>query len=256
MSEVNICNEALNIIGARSTIASMTEGSPLAIQCNLRYATVRDQLLRLAHWSFAKKYDTASLLKSAPGTTENTDAQGVWSDSWPPPPWLYSYAYPSDCLLVRAVLPQPYLTDNSTPIFPYTSAPAQPYFGRAARFKIGLDTGDNSSQVKAVFTNQQQAILCYTARVTEVSLYDALFRSALINALASELAFPVSGDKGLAQLFAGKANNMILAARVADANETIDVLDHTPDWLRIRGTLAMAPDEVYSEPFGPLFGDV
>ena len=57
MAEVDICNEALSVMGSRSTIASLTENSAEAIQCNLRYETVRDQLLRLAPWAFAKKYD-------------------------------------------------------------------------------------------------------------------------------------------------------------------------------------------------------
>jgi hypothetical protein len=257
MAEVDICNEALSVMGSRSTIASLSENSAEAIQCNLRFETIRDQLFRLAHWGFAKKYGTAAMLKSAPGTTENTDAQGVWSNDWPPPPWLYSYAYPAEGILVRAVLPQPYtLATQTTPIYPYSSTTVQPQFTRAAKFKTGLDTDSNGNTVRAIFTNQQQALLCYTAKITDTTLFDSLFRTALIHALASEIAFPLSGDKQLANMLAQKANNVILAARVADANETIDVIDHTPDWLRIRGAGGSDAVEMYTEPYGPLFGGV
>ena len=258
MSVVNICNQALNEAGARSTIASLEENSNEAIQCNLRYHQTLDQLLQLAHWDFTKRYTTLALLKSAPGTPENSDQAGVWSSAWPPPPWQYSYVRPTGCMLVRAVLPQPYLTTTETSgIFPYNEA-ALPNLSRAALFSRGIDTDSNGTSVKAIFTNQQQAIICYNDRVTDVNLFDSAFTSAFIVALASNLAFNLSGDYKLVQMLSAKANSMILAARVADANEGLTVMEHTPDWIRIRGAglTETGGGGVYAEPYGPLFGGV
>jgi len=256
MSVVNICNQALNEAGARSTIASLEENSNEAIQCNLRYHTTLEQLLQLAHWDFAKRYTTLALLKAAPGTPENSAATGVWSDAWPPPPWQYSYARPANCLLVRAVLPQPYVIQSTnTSVFPYNES-ALPNMTRAALFSRGIDTDSNDNSVKAIFTNQQQALVCYNDRVTDTSLYDSAFTSALIVALASNLAFNLSGDYKLVQMLAAKANSMILAARAIDGNEGLTVVEHTPDWIRIRGAglTETGGGGIYAEPYGPLFG--
>ncbi len=257
MSEVQICNEALSLVGTRSTITSLSESSAEAQQCNLRYATVRDRILRLAPWNFAKKVDTAAMLKAAPGTPENTEASGVWSNSWPPPPWCYSYTYPADCLLLRAVLPQPYVLESATtPIYPYTQVNVAPQFNRAARFSRGQDTDVNGNIVQGIFTNQNQAILCYTRRVTETGLFDTMFYSALVNALAGELSFPLTGETRQSQALYAQANSLIISARVSDANESMDVLDHTPDWLRVRGIGTQEIAGIYTEPYGPLFGGI
>jgi len=255
MSVINICNQALNEAGARSTIAALDEQSSEAIQCNLRYETTRDQLLQLAHWDFCKQYTTPSLLKAAPGTPENTAATGVWSDAWPPPPWFYSYARPTDCLLIRAVLPQPYAVTSGPNIFPYSNnAPAT--HGQAARFSRGLDTDSNGTKVKAIFTNQEKAILCYNAKVADTTLFEPAFTSALIVALASNLVYNLTGDRRMEIQLTQKANSMIMAARLHDANESLDVIDNTPDWLQARGVPIRGQAQGWMEPFGPLFGGV
>ena len=81
-SVVDICNAALNTVGA-NTIISLTEDSVPARLCNQRFASIRDALFRSHPWNcLIKRVQLAQ------------DATG--------PAYLYTYAYtlPSDCLRV------------------------------------------------------------------------------------------------------------------------------------------------------------
>ncbi len=51
-SETNLLNDALSQIGA-SLITGIDEGSINANHCQLFYPSLRDDLLRSAHWRFA-----------------------------------------------------------------------------------------------------------------------------------------------------------------------------------------------------------
>ncbi len=81
-SEVDICNSALNLIGA-STILSLQEDSKVGRICNQRYPHVRDSVFRSHPWN--------CLIKR---TALPQDTQA--------PEWEFSYAYtlPSDCLRI------------------------------------------------------------------------------------------------------------------------------------------------------------
>lgn len=54
LTKVAICNQALNLIGARS-IQSFDESTETARRCSALYDSSRQSLLRMHPWSFAKK---------------------------------------------------------------------------------------------------------------------------------------------------------------------------------------------------------
>jgi len=254
-SEVAIWNEALSAMGARARVSSTTENSAQARECALKYPSVRDTLLRSAPWDFAERTITAGLLKAAPGTEENPTSQSAWSTDVPPPPWQYMYLYPADCIRMLRVKFQPY-TANSTsvPIFPYSPVDRFPAQEMAVPFKRATDFADGKQRT-VVLTNVPDALFVYTARVTNPALFDPLFTEALVTSLASELAIPLAGAPGLASGLAQKANQIIMEARVADANEGLTVIEHVPDFLRVRGVASMTPlGGTLAEPYGPLFG--
>ena len=255
ISEITIWNEALSAMGARARVSSPTENSPQARECALRYSSVRDTLLRSAPWDFAERTISAGLLKAAPGTEENTESAGPWSTNWPPPPWLYMYLYPADCVRMLRVKLQPYARQTTNvPIFSYSPAENTPMQELAIPFKRSTDFADGKQRT-VVLTNAQDALFVYTARVTNPALFDVLFTEALVNSLASELCIPLAGAPGLANGLAQKANNTIMTARLADANEGLTVIEHVPDFLRVRGVSSMnASGGLYAEPYGPLFG--
>lgn len=141
-SLVSITNRALQDIGTRTTIASMSENSNEAIQANLVIEALRDELIRMAPWNCATDYANLALITSAPGTPENsTQPTQLWAKGQPAPPWAYEYQYPVQCLRPLWIVPQ-FQTGFSGGI-PITTAvtggAAQFWSGPPVRFKVAID---------------------------------------------------------------------------------------------------------------------
>ena len=84
-SVVNMCNSALNLIGA-STISALTEDTKNARLCNQRYEPVRDRVFRSHNWNcLIKRVELA----------QNSTA--------PVMEYSYAYALPSDSLRVLKI---------------------------------------------------------------------------------------------------------------------------------------------------------
>lgn len=248
-SETAIANQALAGIGTRSTITSMQEASQEARNCLIFFESTRDEILRSAHWNFARKTQQLTLLKAAPGTPEFTGTvPATWNSTLPSPPWLYEYAYPDDCLKARFVVPS-IVTGWDGPV-PLTSAPAgglpmMTWQGSYARFIIGTSTDGAGNQRTVVLTNQSQAILVYTMVVTNPDLWDPQFARAMVAALASRLVLPLSGDKSLRKMLYEITMAAINAARITDGNEGPGIINTTPDWIEARGTASFWPGYGY-----------
>ena len=84
-SVVNMCNSALNLLGA-STISALTDDSKNARLCNQRYESVRDRVFRSHAWNCLHKRVELAKNSTAP-VIEYTNA----------------FALPSDCLRVLKV---------------------------------------------------------------------------------------------------------------------------------------------------------
>jgi hypothetical protein len=237
-TRTEIANRALAAISARATIANVDlETSSEAKQTRLIYDSTRDALLRSAHWNFAKRTKRLTLLKSAPGTPENP-AGGSWNEqTMPAPPWLYEYAHPSDCLLVRHITPPPTAVDvASPPIFSTGySGPSLGHQTRGTPFEVASSVDASLQPMKVILSNVQTAVSCYTFRVTSEDLWDASFEEAMVYALGARLALPLTGNVEVQRNTAQQAVGYINAARVRDGNEGTTQIDHTPDWIRARG---------------------
>ncbi len=86
MSEVQICNRALQKIGAEARIASLDDDTKEARECNRAYDPVRRGALRLHPWNFAIARTTLAALSEAP----------AWG-------FAYQYPWPEDALRVLSV---------------------------------------------------------------------------------------------------------------------------------------------------------
>jgi hypothetical protein len=247
--QVEICNQALAAIGTRSTISSLTEDSPEARQCSMQYESTLKQLLRGAHWSFARTFKALALLKAVPGTPEATTTSTSWDSTYPPPPWAYSYAYPADCLMLRYVVKQEDQGVGGVPIFPVMGL-NQAYVGSPVKWVKALD----GNQV-VIATNAQSPLACYTKFVSNPDLWDASFIQAMIAALAGQMAIPLTGSNDIRQNKFKEANQILMEARAADANEGTVVYDMLPDWIKARGVsnVYAGADTPASEAWGPLF---
>jgi len=121
---VDIINRGLQPLGTRTNVTAAelaNETSNEAIQANLSYTNLRQDLLRMAPWNCGKKTKNLAYITSAPGTPENTSpATEIWMPGQPAPPFAYEYQYPVDCLRPCFVIPQT-LTGQLTGV-PITTA--------------------------------------------------------------------------------------------------------------------------------------
>jgi hypothetical protein len=210
-TQIEIANMALDVIGTRSTVASLTEGSPEANAISRHYSNALDAVLRAAHWNFARKQVPLTLLQDGP------------NGGAPPAPWLYEYAYPSDCLLLRHLMPGG-MSPSSAPV-------ATPQI----RFLLSTDNDASGNPVQVILTNQPQAVAVYTFRNTNTAMFDSLFVQCLAAFLGARVCIALTGDKGIFKNAMDLAHQYSVDAQAKNGNEGITVLDSTPDWIRVRG---------------------
>jgi hypothetical protein len=115
---------------------------------------------------------------------------------------------------------------------------------------FNLTFGSVVSQ-RVILTNQEYATGTYVQQVTDPNLFDPLFRDALYNVVGATLVMGLTGDKKLANMAIGLANDTIIKARSIDGNEGLTVNDVTPDWIRTRGVCWT--EGLYSGPYGSGF---
>lgn len=219
-SDVDICNLALSHLGDTATVASIDppEGSAQSEHCARFYPIARDSLLEMHSWGFATQRAQLALLGSA----------------WPE--WQYAYALPSDTLNILAVLPPDASNDysqtfNITNVWGVTSNyPPFPGVGQYVPQAFSTEALPDGTGV--IYTNQVDAVLRYTVRVTDPAKFSPLFVQALSWHLAGMLAGPIiKGDAGAAE--AKRCATMMQAwltkALESDANQRrINVQQITP----------------------------
>ncbi len=231
-SAISICNEALAEASCRATITSFDEPDKEAINCKIFYNSCRQELLRRAHWGFARKQQLLTQI-------------GDFLNMTAPYPWGWSYAYPADCIRMRYVIPMQVLTTATGDIIPNEAIAYMPLPmpSRGWRFLIG-----NDDTRRAVLANIEFAIGVYTCDVTNTDLFDPLFQSALVAYLASKLAFSISGDVDIRDSMLKRAQEAIAEAQAADGNEARPSTNNTPEWIAVRGL----PSYAWNAPGGPI----
>lgn len=221
-SEVDICNLALAHLGDEATVASINppEGSAQAEQCQRFYPIARDQLLELHNWNFATR---RAILPSVTNTARQ---------------WRYAYAAPADMMKAVSVIPLDAEDDYSTNLYP-TDNPAwgniySPVIAAGTyvpqAYSMEIDANGNY----VIYTNLENAMLRYQAKITDPSRFTPLFTITLSWSLASMLAGPVlKGDAGQAE---SKRCNQIMGAYLlqatsSDANQRNVKPEHIVSWM-------------------------
>lgn len=255
-AQTDLINRSLQAIGTRSTIASISEGSNEANNAALCYDATRKELIRAAPWNFCTATKVLTLVKSAPGTPENQTSPTTWDAATQPPPgWSYEYAYPADCLRARKVVNNISSgTGVGIPLYPTGATSALPFWDLpGTRFQVTTDLV-STTPFTCILANIDQALLCYLRDITLETVWDPLFTDAFVQALAGRLALALTGDKALSRAMFQQANNSILEARGADANEGTTILDIPTDWIdQAHGYRWMPSQTGYCAPFGSLF---
>lgn len=172
----DLVNLSLVRIGFKKRIGSLYDGSMAAKIALSVYAQTRDAVLQESDWDFAERDIAPTLLKSAPVTGYVPPT--VWTPAYPSPPWLFSYAYPSDCLKVRSLQP--------TPVFVIDMDP-QP-----VSLMIENDNTYNPTQ-KVILCNVPTPVLVYTGQVTNLANWEPDAIEAFAAALGRRIAPSIMG---------------------------------------------------------------
>lgn len=216
MDVTTIFNLALSAMGTKNRIASPTQASAEAQECNLWYDTVRQQVLCAAPFQEARANQRLALQATR-------DDGEDWVSADPDPGWLYSYATPSDMLRPRNI---------------------------TTYEKFIVSTSSNNQ--KRIVTNVEDAILHYTKDQPVPDMWSPPLRNAIIFGLSSAICLKLGGKLDRAQLMAQRANDLLLQARATEGNLDDFQLDSVPPWLSARGVDAIS-DNRYFFPYGPLF---
>ncbi len=231
-SNLNIINRALLAIGSQSQVSSLNEGSAQANAAATLFTPAFESLARSAPWNCLRNEATLTLLSAAQGTPENPDGTTL---PLPPVPWLYQYAYPSDCLQMRFIVPSLPAPNSGVPIFSVnTNAATWLPNGGQIPYAVAYATDSNNNPLNVILTNQSQAIAVYTVNQPNPQIWDSLFQAAMVASLAAYFVPALSLHMPLMQIQIKLAEEMIQQARVRDGNEGVTSMDHTPDWIRAR----------------------
>lgn len=177
-SPAQVVNLALARIGYKKRIGNLFDGSDASKKALDVYGQTRDQMLRDGNWQFARRDAQLTLLKQAPAEGYVATA---WTTAYPPPPWLYEYTYPSDCLKVRNIKAQQIFA-NYTP--------------KAVNFSVYNDTAYSPARKVILCDVGPTAIITYAAQVTNPATWEATFVDDLAAELGKLLAPALAGLDG------------------------------------------------------------
>ncbi len=172
-SETDLLNDALCQIGA-TRITGIDEGSINANHCQLFYPSLRDDLLRAAHWRFA----TARV-------------ELVQDVAKPLFEFAFQYSLPPDFLKIREYNGASLDTTNLA------------LFERATvrRYEI---------EGRKLVTNDAEAKIVFTQRITDPNIFDSLFYQTLTTWLASKLSNAITKDTNRSLALLTKAIQVLL----------------------------------------------
>ena len=215
VQHADIANQALDSIGWSNEIGDLQDGSREARILLRNYAPTVEEISRAAHWNFNRRQAQLVLLQDAtqqsqPPVGTGTPGMGLW---------IYEYAWPIDCLKARYVpvtgsINSPVPTGNiqvQPPNVAPTTLPSPWPVARTipAPFLVSQDLvptvvgaisnwdqlpdlegvqGAAYNQQTVILTNQQNASMVYTSLVDQPSVWDPLFRQAVIQVLAAKVA--------------------------------------------------------------------
>lgn len=249
-----VVNQSLQACGLRLVLGDIQDGTEAAQVCLRAYSECVRQMLRGAHWDWARRSAPLQLIADATG-----QSQGLPTNV--PDGFVYEYAYPADCAKLRFI-PANYV-NASPPIPPGNIVPADsdapittatpnivPTRLIPSRFLITNDPnrpGDGNNIPGAspigstvILSNMQNALGVYTMQAMWLNLWDSLFRSAVVDYIASEIALVLHDDKKLGiamqDRLAARAMAKLSEARRTNGNESWANSDLAVDWMRFRST--------------------
>jgi hypothetical protein len=149
-TNIDLTNRALAEIGTRSQITAFNDGSQEGLYAGILYPGLRDFLLREGDYEFASNPISPFLVAA------------------PPEPWVYAYAYPSDCVRLKQMVPASFNILDPAPM------------------EFSIITIEPN---RVVATKVQSNLMIYTSNTVAETLWDSMFTESFVRMLASGLAF-------------------------------------------------------------------
>jgi hypothetical protein len=204
-SVVDICNLALAHLGDTATVASIDppEQSAQAGHCARFYYIARDALLEMHRWNFASKQK-----KLTPVAIDLYEG------------WTYAYAIPADFLTATSLVSKYDIRqDQKAPL------------NNLPDYDIKL----NPDNVLTIYTDQEEAVLKYQAKIVDATTFSPLFVTTLSWHLASILAgVIIKGEEGYKQAIRCSEimSGYLQQAASSDANQQRITMDYDGAWGR------------------------
>ena len=175
-SVIEICNIALSRIGNSRSINSLEEQSKEAGACSLHYEACRDATLTDFPWNFATK------------------RVALADTGMPPSDWQFAYSYPTDCKRIIEIM-VPGIRNPTAPM------------------RIEYVTGSDADGTgKLIYTDLPAAWLKYISLITDVNMFDDLFRDALSWRPGAEIALQLTGSGDMGNMCRQVYKDMIISA--------------------------------------------
>jgi len=217
-SEVDICNIALAHLGDVANVSAINppDGSAQAVHCARFYPVARDTLLESHPWGFATKRLNMAL-------TTNTSNQ-----------WAYVYAGPSDVVNYLRVLDPNAVDDFSGTLALPNSLPGSVNAGQGLYTPQPFVVETDTTGADLVYTNQQNAMLVYSALVTDPTRFSPLFTTTCALLLGSMLAGPIikgSDGRAVAKQLRDEAMTWLGKAMSSDANQRRTNIAQSVSWM-------------------------
>ena len=250
----DIVNQAVDLLGEPGKlIGDINDGTNVSEAARRYYGQGLRQLLRTAHWDFARKRAKLTLLGDATGQSQLPVIQEVEC------PWTYAYEWPIDAVMGRWM---PWNPTNSSGVPLTTGVSNLTQYGMMpGRFLVSssnlypVEIGNPSWEQlpdlqrtlgvgpinrKIILTDCFCAHFVYTRLVTTIEEWDSLFRQAFVTMMALAIA-PVAIDDPKLRIaerdrLVPVLKNAVADARVANGNESgfPQSTDHLPNWITAR----------------------
>ena len=182
LTNINICNIALSKAGITKTITALTGTDILSVQCNNFYENIRDEVLEMHPWPFAKRIEQLCYVAG-------TEYAG----------WDYTYEYPDDAVKIRRIF-----TDTST-------------LEEINEFDVVINYDLDEKYIVAKVGDEAYAE--YTAQVTDPDLWSKTFINAMTTRLASELIIPLTTNPEKKQELLKEYQLFLDMARLSSAEQ-------------------------------------
>jgi len=193
---IEICNLALDLLGSKATITSLTDGSEEAAACSRHLQLAVIASLDIVNWPFAKRFNVIFPAAGSEGTPVE-----------PFEPWGFVYEIPQDCVAPRALYPGARSVNEASKIaFDFLTVPDPDDVTKTLQVIATDEEGDDSTR----------PLLEYTVMLSGPQAFPVPYIDLLAATLALRLAAPLTADPNRVA-FVKQVYQQALNAAVASA---------------------------------------